>query len=185
VTVMRNHIRPYAWGSRTALAELLGEPSPGHEPQAELWIGAHPSGSSLLIGDPDRARRSWSSLSTLRAPWDTSRRPRSVPDCHFCRRSWPPLSRPRCRPLPHRGRRGGDSPARKRPTCRSAEMVGTDVAFALEYRTALELNDRYRSPRGAGVAVAQSHHLGTGPGHVPCRPGISMPICLEWASRSW
>jgi mannose-6-phosphate isomerase len=66
-----------------------------------------------------------------------------------------------------------------------AERVGTDVACALEYRTALELNDRYRSPRGAGVAVAQSHHLGTGPGHVPCRPGISMPICLEWASRSW
>jgi mannose-6-phosphate isomerase len=52
---MHNHIRSYAWGSRTALANLLGEPSPAREPQAELWIGAHPERSSLLVGDPDRS----------------------------------------------------------------------------------------------------------------------------------
>ncbi len=48
--LMRNRIRPYAWGSRTALAELLGEPSPSPHPQAELWIGAHPGDSSVLLG---------------------------------------------------------------------------------------------------------------------------------------
>lgn len=47
--LMRNRIRPYAWGSRTAIAELLGEPSPAPHPQAELWVGAHPADSSVLI----------------------------------------------------------------------------------------------------------------------------------------
>ncbi len=49
--LMRNRIRPYAWGSRTAIADLLGEPSPAPHPQAELWIGAHPADSSFLLGD--------------------------------------------------------------------------------------------------------------------------------------
>ena len=40
--LMDNRIRPYAWGSRTAIAELLGAPSPAPHPQAELWMGAHP-----------------------------------------------------------------------------------------------------------------------------------------------
>lgn len=42
-----NTVRPYAWGSVTALPELLGEPPTG-EPQAELWMGAHPSAPSLV-----------------------------------------------------------------------------------------------------------------------------------------
>ena len=49
--LMHNRIRPYAWGSRTAIAELTGEPSPTPHPQAELWVGAHPADSSLLIGE--------------------------------------------------------------------------------------------------------------------------------------
>ena len=49
--LMHNRIRPYAWGSRIAIAELLGEPSPSPHPQAELWIGAHPADSSLLIDE--------------------------------------------------------------------------------------------------------------------------------------
>ena len=49
--LMHNRIRPYAWGSRTAIAELTGEPSPSPHPQAELWIGAHPADSSLLVQD--------------------------------------------------------------------------------------------------------------------------------------
>ncbi|KOV39181.1 mannose-6-phosphate isomerase [Streptomyces sp. XY431] len=44
-----NTVRPYAWGSVTALPELLGQ-EPTGEPQAELWMGAHP-------GDPSRADR--------------------------------------------------------------------------------------------------------------------------------
>ena len=34
-------IRPYAWGSPTAIPALLGVPPTG-EPAAELWLGAHP-----------------------------------------------------------------------------------------------------------------------------------------------
>src|SRR6218665_2355533 len=41
---IENTPRAYAWGSRSALPELLGT-SPTGEPQAELWLGAHP-------GDP-------------------------------------------------------------------------------------------------------------------------------------
>lgn len=44
-------IRPYEWGSRTALPELLGtEPTGG--PQAELWAGAHPAAPSSVDGTP-------------------------------------------------------------------------------------------------------------------------------------
>lgn len=46
--LMDGRIRPYAWGSRTAIAELTGAPSPSAHPQAELWMGAHPDDPSLL-----------------------------------------------------------------------------------------------------------------------------------------
>lgn len=48
--LMDNRIRPYAWGSRTAIAELIGAPSPAPHPQAELWMGAHPGDPSVLVG---------------------------------------------------------------------------------------------------------------------------------------
>jgi mannose-6-phosphate isomerase len=38
--------QPYAWGSHTAIAELQGRPAPTQEPEAELWMGAHPSAPS-------------------------------------------------------------------------------------------------------------------------------------------
>jgi mannose-6-phosphate isomerase len=38
--------QPYAWGSHTAIAELQGRPVPTAEPEAELWMGAHPSAPS-------------------------------------------------------------------------------------------------------------------------------------------
>jgi mannose-6-phosphate isomerase len=41
-----NVLRPYAWGSTTAIAGLLGRPESGG-PEAELWIGAHPDSPSL------------------------------------------------------------------------------------------------------------------------------------------
>ncbi|MFC1438403.1 mannose-6-phosphate isomerase, class I [Streptacidiphilus sp. N1-10] len=44
---LSNTIRPYAWGSRTALPALLGTPATG-EPQAELWMGAHPGAPSTV-----------------------------------------------------------------------------------------------------------------------------------------
>ena len=41
-------VLPYAWGSRSALAELLGR-VPSGLPEAELWIGAHPGGPARLV----------------------------------------------------------------------------------------------------------------------------------------
>lgn len=45
---LTNPIRDYEWGSRTAIAALLGAPTPSPRPQAELWLGAHPSAASRL-----------------------------------------------------------------------------------------------------------------------------------------
>ncbi len=54
---LENTLRPYAWGSANAIADLLGrEPSGG--PEAELWIGAHPDSPSVALAagpDADRA----------------------------------------------------------------------------------------------------------------------------------
>ncbi|MEU1751225.1 mannose-6-phosphate isomerase, class I [Micromonospora matsumotoense] len=59
-------IRDYAWGSRSAIAELQGRPVPSVGPEAELWLGAHPGGpatvdrggermslTDLLVAEPD------------------------------------------------------------------------------------------------------------------------------------
>ncbi len=43
--LLDNPIQRYAWGSRSALAELQGRP-PASRPEAELWIGAHPQAPS-------------------------------------------------------------------------------------------------------------------------------------------
>ncbi len=43
-----NPIMTYAWGSHTALADLLGRPRPSAQPEAELWLGAHPKAPSRL-----------------------------------------------------------------------------------------------------------------------------------------
>ena len=39
-------IQPYAWGSHTAIARLQGRTAPTAGPEAELWMGAHPSAPS-------------------------------------------------------------------------------------------------------------------------------------------
>lgn len=44
---LRNEIRTYAWGSTTAIPDLLGV-EPTGEPQAEMWMGAHPGAPSRL-----------------------------------------------------------------------------------------------------------------------------------------
>ncbi|MFI5689214.1 mannose-6-phosphate isomerase, class I [Streptomyces sp. NPDC051636] len=57
-----NTIRPYAWGSTTAIPKLLGV-EPSGEPQAEMWMGAHPGAPSrtargtlveVIEADPER-----------------------------------------------------------------------------------------------------------------------------------
>ncbi|MDN5746961.1 MAG: mannose-6-phosphate isomerase, class I [Pseudonocardia sp.] len=53
--LLENPVRPYSWGSRTVIAELLGEEVPSPHPQAELWLGAHPGDPSHLVhGDGTR-----------------------------------------------------------------------------------------------------------------------------------
>ncbi|WOC13418.1 mannose-6-phosphate isomerase, class I [Gordonia sp. MP11Mi] len=46
-------IRPYAWGSRKALAQMRGAPSPSPHPEAELWFGAHPASPATLESGGD------------------------------------------------------------------------------------------------------------------------------------
>lgn len=47
VDLLDNPVRSYAWGSETAIPQLLGLPPTG-KPQAELWMGAHPAAPSGL-----------------------------------------------------------------------------------------------------------------------------------------
>jgi mannose-6-phosphate isomerase len=42
---LANTVRPYAWGSTTAIPHLIGA-EPTGEPQAEMWMGAHPGAPS-------------------------------------------------------------------------------------------------------------------------------------------
>lgn len=46
---MINPIQNYAWGSKTALHQLFAIENSNQEPQAELWMGAHPNGCSCLV----------------------------------------------------------------------------------------------------------------------------------------
>ncbi len=48
---MQGVVQPYAWGSTTFLPGLLGA-EPTGEPQAELWLGAHPSAPATVDGHP-------------------------------------------------------------------------------------------------------------------------------------
>ncbi len=60
IGILKNTVQPYAWGSHTAIPELLGvRPEPGL-PQAELWMGAHPKAPSLVAVDG-----AWHSLEEL------------------------------------------------------------------------------------------------------------------------
>jgi mannose-6-phosphate isomerase len=45
---MENPIQSYAWGSRTAIGELMGQVGPADQPQAEMWMGAHPKAPSRV-----------------------------------------------------------------------------------------------------------------------------------------
>ncbi|MFI2373296.1 mannose-6-phosphate isomerase, class I [Streptomyces sp. NPDC018833] len=52
---LANTVRPYAWGSTTAIPELLGV-TPTGEPQAEMWMGAHPGAPSHVSRGGEKAR---------------------------------------------------------------------------------------------------------------------------------
>ncbi|WED24937.1 mannose-6-phosphate isomerase, class I [Vibrio sp. JC009] len=46
---MQNLIQDYAWGSRTSINALFGIENSDDKPQAEIWMGAHPNGSSKVV----------------------------------------------------------------------------------------------------------------------------------------
>lgn len=43
---MQNTVQHYAWGSHTAIAEMMGRDAPSAHPDAEVWMGAHPKAPS-------------------------------------------------------------------------------------------------------------------------------------------
>ena len=63
--------RDYDWGTSDAIAELQGRPVPAPVPEAELWMGAHPT-----------------------APSGVDRLPRSAPAASAPAASAPPPSAP-------------------------------------------------------------------------------------------
>jgi len=60
ICLLKNTIQEYAWGSCTAIPELLGNDSPASTPQAELWMGAHPKAPSKV-----KCNGKWQSLLEL------------------------------------------------------------------------------------------------------------------------
>ncbi|MFP4390113.1 MAG: mannose-6-phosphate isomerase, class I [Desulfococcaceae bacterium] len=48
IVPLKNPVLPYAWGSPTAIPELLGVAADGG-PQAEMWMGAHPKAPSTVV----------------------------------------------------------------------------------------------------------------------------------------
>ena len=57
ISLLKNPIQEYAWGSKTAIQELIGKPGAIGKPVAELWMGAHPKAPSQVIIDGE-----WQSL---------------------------------------------------------------------------------------------------------------------------
>lgn len=108
-----NTVRPYAWGSTTAIPTLLGT-EPTGEPQAEMWMGAHP-------GAPSRTGRGTSPRSSTPTPrrnWAPRPWPGSAPGCPSSSSSSPPapaLPPGPPRPRPGQGRLRGRGAPRRPP----------------------------------------------------------------------
>ncbi|MGD8230116.1 MAG: mannose-6-phosphate isomerase, class I [Desulfobacteraceae bacterium] len=51
ISILRNPVQNYAWGSMTFIPELLGRSVPSEKPQAELWMGVHPKAPSQVLCD--------------------------------------------------------------------------------------------------------------------------------------
>ncbi|MCB5272742.1 Mannose-6-phosphate isomerase [Arthrobacter sp. SO5] len=69
---LENVLRPYAWGSTTAIAGLLGRPASGG-PEAELWIGAHPDSPSVALSPAGKRAASGSGGAHAAVPDDGGR----------------------------------------------------------------------------------------------------------------
>jgi len=60
IGLMKNTVQTYAWGSTSAIQELLGQTNSVPEPAAELWMGAHPKAPSMV-----QYKGQWVSLADL------------------------------------------------------------------------------------------------------------------------
>ncbi len=60
ISLLKNTVQEYAWGSARAIPDLLGQENPENRPQAELWMGAHPKAPSWV-----RHKGQWVSLLDL------------------------------------------------------------------------------------------------------------------------
>lgn len=56
--LMNNVIQNYAWGSTTSVNQLFGIENPTGEPQAEVWMGAHPNGCSVVMVNGEETKLS-------------------------------------------------------------------------------------------------------------------------------
>lgn len=66
---MRNPLQHYAWGTHDTLARMRGVAHPTQQPEAELWVGAHPSAPSQLVeGEPGNQRHLPLDEAVARAP---------------------------------------------------------------------------------------------------------------------
>lgn len=60
IHILKNPVQKYAWGSHSAIAELLGTRPDPDTPQAELWMGAHSKAPSLV-----KVNNAWVSLEEI------------------------------------------------------------------------------------------------------------------------
>ena len=62
---IENTPRPYAWGSTTAISDLLGT-VPSGRPEAELWLGDHPGSPARIVTDDPSVASDLSSMLSAR-----------------------------------------------------------------------------------------------------------------------
>ena len=92
IVKIQAQVKEYDWGNPSFIPTLLGQ-KPDGKPKAELWMGTHPSGESLIDGTGQKLSdfllkdtMHWYGKDHLELVL--------APSCLFCSRSWP-LNRPR------------------------------------------------------------------------------------------
>ncbi|MDW1605370.1 MULTISPECIES: mannose-6-phosphate isomerase, class I [unclassified Vibrio] len=66
---LNNTIQNYSWGSTTALTDMFGLENPDDKPQAEIWMGAHEKGCSVIDGS-DMSLKEYIDLDPIQALGD-------------------------------------------------------------------------------------------------------------------
>src|SRR4030042_1656117 len=74
IFVLDNPVQNYAWGSRTAIADLLGRPAPSALPQARLGVGPREPPPTRAPRSHEQARRGWARENAEGVPVDAPRR---------------------------------------------------------------------------------------------------------------